>query len=266
MFPAPSPSTSQFLFGGATPGTMEFQKTALSAARKSHPPLIPPHSAELKSESNTAAHANPGHGDAPKPRQPSDPFNADSAHNAANGLYLLAQMGGAPNAYQQSSHITNAIQPNTMDSSPNLAKRAVVNNAASAGRNSAAPNSIRGVSEMSNDRSESSLEPDSGAPSSGGRKGRNTRAKATAATTGKRKNDAGSDTSKANASKKSKNTRSAMSGSDDAEGDEDEDQQNELRKDGKKMTDEEKRKNFLERNRYVHSVLPGVTTFLGNDY
>jgi len=254
MFPASSPSTSQLFFGGATPGTMEFQKTALSAARKSahpQPPLIPPQNSELKSEDNVS-HVNSSH-DQSKSRQPSDPFNADPAHNAANGLYLLAQMGGsgAPNPYQQ-SHMSSGIPPNAtnMDSSPNLAKRAAMNNATSAASRavsgSVVANGVRGVSEISNNRSDSSEEPEG----TSARKGRSTRGKSTTTNTGKRKNDGGSD-GKSAMNKKSKNARSAMSGSDDGEPEDyDDDGQNDTRKDGKKMTDEEKRKNFLERNRY----------------
>ncbi|KAF8538540.1 Aft1 HRA domain-containing protein, partial [Trichophaea hybrida] len=238
MFPAPSPSTSQLFFGGATPGTMEFQKTALSAARKSahpQPPLIPPQSNELKSEDNVS-HINSSH-DQSKSRQPSDPFNADPAHNAANGLYLLAQMGGGsgPNPYPQ-SHMSSGIPPNAtnMDSTSRAVSSSIVSNG------------VRGVSEMSNNRSDSSEEPENGMST---RKGRSTRGKSSTANTGKRKNDGGSD-GKSATNKKSKNARLALSGSDDGEmEDYDDDGQNDTRKDGKKMTDEEKRKNFLERNR-----------------
>jgi ATF/CREB family transcription factor len=253
MFPAPSPSTSQLFFGGTTPGTMEFQKTALSAARKSahpQPPLIPPQT-ELKNEDNLN-HPNSNLKDQPKPRQSSDPFNADPAHNAANGLYLLAQMGGAPNNYQP-PHMSSGIPPNAtnnIDSSPNLAKRAAMNSATSAANravsNSGAPNGARGISELSNTRSDSSEEPENGA----GRKGRGSRGKVATVTTGKRKNDGGSDGGKATTNKKSKSARAT---SDDGEMDDydDDDGQNDIKKDGKKMTDEEKRKNFLERNRYI---------------
>lgn len=252
MFPAASPSTSQLLFGGSTPGTMEFQKTALSAARKSahsQPPLIPPQT-ELKIEDkHTHTH------DQPKPRQASDSFSVDPAHNAANGLYLLAQMGAPPNAYQ-SSHMASGIHPNAtnnLDSS--LAKRAAMNNASSAAsravsQNSAAPNGVRAVSEMSPQRSDSSEEPESG------RKGnKNSRGKATGASASKRKNDTGSDGSKS--AKKAKSTH-AMSDDGEME-DYDDDGQNDLRKDGKKMTEEEKRKNFLERNRYVRLMFPQLS-------
>lgn len=254
MFPAPSPNTTQLFFGGATPGTMEFQKTALSAARKSahsQPPSIS-QSSELKSEDNNN-HANSSHNDQQKPRQPSDPFNADPAHNAANGLYLLAQTGTSMSPYQQ-GHMSAGIAPNAtnnMDSSPNLAKRAAMNNANSAANraaSNAAANGARGASEMSNNmRSDSSEEPESGS-----HKGRNARGKsASTSNIGKRKNDGGSDSGKGSA-KKPKNALSAMSGSDgEGDGEDYDEDGHETRKDGKKMTDEEKRKNFLERNRFV---------------
>ncbi|KAI5858066.1 hypothetical protein BZA05DRAFT_331540 [Tricharina praecox] len=221
MFPAASPSTSQFLFGGSTPGTMEFQKTALSAARKSthsQPSLLPPHT-ELKSEDNH-------HHDQSKPRQTSDSYGVDPAHNAANGLYLLAQMGAPPNAYH-------------------LAKRAAMNSASSAAsraasQNPVVSNGVRAVSEMSPQRSDSSEEPESGRKG-----GRNSRGKTMGASTSKRKIDTGSDGGKS--AKKAKSTQ-AMSDDGEME-DYDDDGQNDLRKDGKKMTEEEKRKNFLERNR-----------------
>jgi ATF/CREB family transcription factor len=254
MFPAPSPSTSQFLFGGGTPGTMEFQKTALSAARKSthsQPPLIPPQT-ELKTEDNlNHPHPNSSLNDQSKPRQQSDPFHADPAHNAANGLYLLAQMGAPPNSYQ-ASHI--GIPPNAtnnMDSNPSLAKRAAMNSATSAANraasNSAAPNGVRGMSEASNHRSDSSEEPENAA----GRKGRAARGKAATTATGKRKNDGSSDGGKTATNKKAKSARATSDDGEMEDYDEEEDGQDGVKKDGKKMTDEEKRKNFLERNRYI---------------
>ncbi|KAI5795037.1 Aft1 HRA domain-containing protein [Geopyxis carbonaria] len=258
MFPAPSPSTSNLFFGvgGATPGTMEFQKTALSAARKSHPPpLMQPQPQDVNpDDSNGGNHVNHKESHGHK-RQPSDSFNTGPEHNAANGLFMLAQLGGAPNTYQpQGPHIASGIQTNgpggSMESSPTLAKRAAVNNAQSvniANRNmsSSIPNSVRGMSEMSNDRSGSSQEPE---PMSG-RKSRNTKGKG--AGTGKRKNEEViGNGNKPPSNKKSKPSRSMSDDMDDEMMDDmDDDQGDGLRKDGKKMTDEEKRKNFLERNR-----------------
>jgi ATF/CREB family transcription factor len=271
MFPVPSPSTSQLFFGGgSTPGTMEFQKTALSAARKSHPPppLIPPSSQDIKMDdaapnpvNQTASiqQPNPHNNPQQKPRQPSDPFN-DSAHNAA---YMLAQLGGQPNQYQQQppQHMqASAMQQNgnmSMESSPNLAKRVAVNNANTANQNRSfsgpsAQSSVRGTSEMSPEGSDSDEE-----HTQNGRK-RNTKGRSNT-NTGKRKNEETNTGGKAGGSaKKTKNSRSGMSGSDDGEEYEENEHGETQRKDGKKMTDEEKRKNFLERNRYVNLYLYSI--------
>lgn len=249
LFTAPSPSIPQFLF--TTPGTMEFQKTAISAARKSNSQssLISQHTTDSKSEINPS---NPSQ-DRIKLRQSSDPFDA---HTAANGLYLLAQMGGAPNTYQPAQVTSMAsIQPRvttSVDSSPNLAKRAAVNNATSVSRVvpfPSMPNHIRGVSEISNGENRSSPELDAAASS---RERKRTNSKGKTASTVKRKSVGPLDNGKPSTTKRPKNMRAAMSMSDDGEPepeDYEDDGQNDTRKDGKKMTDEEKRKNFLERNR-----------------
>ncbi|TGZ76738.1 hypothetical protein EX30DRAFT_230439 [Ascodesmis nigricans] len=255
MFPAPSPSA--FYPGAGTPSTIEFQKTAM-AARK---PLIPPTSQDPKQD--LSAHPatlmdqlNPHHH---KPRQMSDQY-ADQ--HAANSLYILAQATGAPsNAFMSNPHLQSGMQPNNgpsaMDSSPNMAKRAVVNTAAvttttapgSKFSGSTSASVARGVSEMSLDRSDSSQEPE---PSSA-RKGRNAKSRGTPANTGKRKNDETSAGGKGTPNKKSKPAGRAMSMSDDGDDYGDDGQQNNSdsgkNKDTRKMTDEEKRKNFLERNR-----------------
>jgi ATF/CREB family transcription factor len=99
----------------------------------------------------------------------------------------------------------------------------------------------RGVSEMSNGSDESDQKPQTRA------KGK----KNTTATNGRRKADEAP--AKAPPAKKSK----ANSGAASSNGDEDEHSDDDMDKfddngNGKsKMTDEEKRKNFLERNRYV---------------
>ena len=222
---------------------MEFQKTAMSAAMKK-PSLIPQQS-ELKLEDNS----NSGHNDQTKPRQPSDPFNADPAHNAANGLYLLAQTGNNLGSYQQ-GHMSGGIAPNATNmDSPSLAKRAAMNNANSVANRAASSAAANGTRIDMHMRSDSSEEPDN---NSSNRKGgsRNSRGKsASTQSAGKRKNEGGSDNGKGSA-KKAKSSRSLMSGSDgEGDGEDYDEDGHETRKDGKKMTDEEKRKNFLERNR-----------------
>jgi ATF/CREB family transcription factor len=251
---------------------MEFQKTALSAARKSHPqlPSIGSQSQEVKPEENhinNPTHQVNGTNDQSKQRQSSDPFNADPAHNAANGLFMLAQLGnGAPGYQQAPSHMAGVpvSAAGSIESSPNLAKRAAVNNATSAvGVNnrsvssSSVSNTVRGMSEISNDMSDSSQERDmmtSMTAGSRNAKGKNGKGKGAATSTGKRKNEDTNGGNKAS-NKKTKNAQRMGPGSDDGFDMEDDDDD---KKDTKKMTDEEKRKNFLERNRYettIHNVV-----------
>jgi ATF/CREB family transcription factor len=204
-----------------------------------------PHLHERKPDDNTqSVHDRP-----PKPRQPSDPFGHDPAHNAANGLYLLANQ--IPEGYQQAAPIHGVPTSNpggSLDSSPNLAKRAAVNSAAHSGHapnrsisGSSVSNTVRGVSEMSENMSDSSQEKETPA------RKRNAKSKAGAASTGKRKNDE----APKSASKKSKAAPKSQASDDGMDGDENEDDldENGEKKDTKKMTDEEKRRNFLERNR-----------------
>jgi hypothetical protein len=72
-----------------------------------------------------------------------------------------------------------------------------------AASNFAAPNGVRGMTEASNHRSDSSEEPENAA----GRKGRAARGKAATTATGKRKNDGSSDGGKTATNKKAKSAR-----------------------------------------------------------
>lgn len=255
MFPAPSPG----FYGGTTPGAMEFQKTALSAARRSShpapPPLAPPPTTqESKPEMIHPPPTLDPMANQHKPRQDS---YADPAHNAASGLFLLANQ--QPQYSQQQHHHPPGIQangPSTLGGSPDLSRRgpAIANGpsaTAPGSKFSGAPaNDARGISEMSNDRSGSSMEPEQST-----RRGKSTKAKAAPASTGKRKNEE----SAANGAKSTPNKKRnrAMSATTDEGEDygEDGDNQDTERKDGRKMTDEEKRKNFLERNRFGFSLV-----------
>lgn len=292
LFSAPSPATNalfQFI-GGGTPGTMEFQRTALSAARKSThppPPLVAPH---IKTEDRAS---NPDHSQQ-KQRQHSDGFHAaDPAHNAASGLFLLARakhpeqedvaaanaaIGGSGPGYQAGNQVPSGISggagATTLDNtSPSLAKRALVNNASNAAMGAAVnrsasggsiPNSVRGISEISDDFS------DSGGDEIPTSLKRNTRAKnakskpSSSSTTARRKAEDSPGGGGRSQNKKAKGPQGqsmSVSGSDDGM----DDGKDEGGKDSKKMTDEEKRKNFLERNRYVNFysffLLVSVVTF-----
>lgn len=273
IFAAPSSAMFQFVgSGGATPGTMEFHKTAIAAARKSQPPLNTSHQISVKPEEN-ASGLNNEH-DQQKPRQHSDPYHgSDPAHNAASGLFLLAQaqhQQGDTNAvgtgYQGGNQLPSGMPVSNggpiENSSPSLAKRAVVNSANNAAMSSAVnrsvsggsmANSVRGMSEISDDFSDSggegemqNLNTNSGSRNTRARKGKNS-----GPTTARRKAEdqsPGGGRSQQNKKTKGNQGQSVSGGSDDGNDGMDMDD-NQTGKDGKKMTDEEKRKNFLERNR-----------------
>lgn len=247
MFPAPSPN-SQALFaqlasGGATPSTLDFHRTAMSAAAKrdqngtaprpqtqqtsqaqqpqqhsvtSQPQEMPNGASTNKSE------AKPASG-------PFDPHDND----AANGLFMLAQgRNGAQNANQFAvtsgapGHAHPApVAPQNMNTSPQMSSV-----------NGGSIGSARGMSEgsMMSDESEQAR------PNTRGRGKKNP-----PPTNGRRKAD--EPPSKAPANKKSKANNSMPMDMDMSD-----DESKMKYEDGgskSKMTDEEKRKNFLERNR-----------------
>lgn len=275
IFASPSSAIFQFVgsvgSGGATPGTMEFHKTAIAAARKSQPPLNTSHQISVKPEENSS---NPNNEHEQKSRQHPDPYHgSDPAHNAASGLFLLAQaqhqQGDTTTTgpgYQGSNQLPPGMSGSNGgsidNSSPSLAKRAVVNSANNVAMNTAInrsvsggsmANSVRGMSEMSDDFSDSGGEGEMQNPNtnSGSRNTRARKGKGPGSTTGRRKAEdqsPGGGRSQQNKKSKGNQGQSVSGGSDDGNDGMDMDD-NQTGKDGKKMTDEEKRKNFLERNR-----------------
>lgn len=233
MFPAASPG-SQALFaqlqsGGATPSTLDFQRTAAAAKRNQQgqlpqPVTSQPQDLSIKSEV----------------KPPAGPFDADS--DAANGLYLLASQGrngaGNQNSYASAPQPQVHAHPMPMPQQANMPQ---MNGGGSVGDRSA-----RGVSEAGSQVSDESQ------PSRPNTRGKGKRNSGTATNVGRRKAD-NEPPAKAPASKKAKTngggsaaTRFEVSPSSPEEEEDDDDS-----KDGprSKMTDEEKRKNFLERNR-----------------
>jgi len=237
MFPAPSPNSQalyqQLASGGATPSTLDFHRTAMSAAA-------------VQKGQGGANGANSRLDDKRAPvapmdpalqQQPQQPTFGQHDNDAANGLFLLAQAGNgaqANNQFAVPNPVTSNINNRSHETSPNMSKR---NNG-----------SIGGQSEMSGDISDSG---DQGKPATRARGKRASGSKA-AATNGKRKQD---DTPvKQSSAKKQKNNNPTMNM--DMDGMDSEEEQANIKEeqyhaDGKKMTDEEKRKNFLERNRHV---------------
>lgn len=235
MFPEPSPGT-QAMFnslasGGATPGTLDFQRAAVNAAsaNKRTLPLAQPNITSQPQDSSSNNDVKPN----------ISQFDRHDAADAANGLFMLAN---APP--QQTNHY--AVAPpmpvhahpqsnmnrgnHSTDTSPHMGHR----NGGSISTN----NSARGVSEGSySDEQEQAARPNTRG------KGKRTNTQ----TNGRRKTD--DNIPKAPANKKVKgNNGNAIEPEPQSEEELDM-SKDEYNANGKKMTDEEKRKNFLERNR-----------------
>ncbi|KAF6826947.1 bZIP transcription factor [Colletotrichum musicola] len=259
MFPAPSPNSQQLFAqlasGGATPSTIDFHRTALSAAAKresqaqNQAQQQPPQTSvtsQPQDMPNGVATAKP---DVKQPG-PFDPHDND----AANGLFMLAQgrNGAQPPGFNSTSQPQSHPQPapappQGTETSPQMSS---ANGAGSAGAGS----SVRGVSEGGSAVSDES---EQARPSTRGKGKRNSTGGST--TNGRRKAEEAP--AKAPPSKKSKTTNNInnasapdmMMNGDESHSDDDEDMKFKMEKDEggskSKMTDEEKRKNFLERNR-----------------
>ena len=223
MFPAPSPNSqtilSQLQSGGATPSTLEFHRTALNAARRNglNPPTTQaPTTTEPEQQLTSMEN---------KPTQPAvvDPFTHHDAADAANGLFMLAKGGQAAitNMYSVSAPNNQMpVQPSAPE--PSTDTRRLTRQATNSLGNN------RETTEGSDTQGEQKS-----ATRGKGKKSTTTRS------TGRRKAE---DTSSKGSNKKAKTEEG--DGSQKGESEE-----------PKKMTEEEKRRNFLERNRFVAPFL-----------
>ena len=244
MFPEPSPNTQAYLqmsSGVATPSTLDFHRTAMSAAaaQKRDP---------LQSQMNiTSQPQDPINAMEVKPPLPGQ-FDQHDANDAANGLFLLAQTGAARNGSQPANHYAMASQmPVQATHQHGMPMGGQSTNTSPVMRNqngSISTNSGRGASEMSG-VSEENEQPHK--PNTRG-KGKRT-STAVSQTNGRRKAD---ETPSKPANKKAK-ANSGLAMSEPPSDEEPDMSKDEYNANGKKMTDEEKRKNFLERNRLVYS-------------
>ena len=260
MFPAPSPNTqaifAQIASGAATPSTIDFHRTAMSAAaakanreqpaNQTAPTSQPPESngVAVKTES--------------KPASGFDPHDND----AANGLYMLAQ-GAQTRSGAQTQYPVGGNQPVHAHPAPappptNVpAPAAVATNSASTsphmnGNGNSVPPAEPGARSVSEARSGISEESEQAKPPAKG-KGKRGAGPTTAANGRRKAEDA---PAKQPANKKTK-TASSINGMDEPTSDEeDEDDKGNDSQPKSKMTDEEKRKNFLERNRYALIAQP----------
>jgi ATF/CREB family transcription factor len=233
MFPEPSPNSqalfSQLASGGATPTTLDFHRTAMNAAA---------------AQKREAAQAQPNITSQPqdlngmdvKPPLPGQ-FDQHDANDAANGLFLLAQARNGPqptNHYTMASQMPVHAHPSNMQ----MGGQSVETSPTMINRNggSISTTSGRGVSEMSgfSEENEQQSRP-------------NTRAKGKRGSTDVQTNGR-KDSSKPASKKSKRNNGNAMEMEPQSE-EEPDMSKDEYNANGKKMTDEEKRKNFLERNR-----------------
>lgn len=242
MFPEPSPN-SQALFmasGGATPTTLDFHRTAMSAAAQKREQA----SQQVHQNITSQPQEQPNGLEVKPPSTNQFDSGSHDANDAANGLFLLAQARNGP---QPTNHYAMAPQlpvhahpqPNvniqmggtSTETSPHMANRH---------NGSISTTSGRGVSEMSSDDNEPQNRPNT--------RGKGKRGNPTAQTNGRRKATDETPT-KGPPSKKAKgNNNNAMLSEPQSEEELDMNK-DEYNANGKKMTDEEKRKNFLERNR-----------------
>ena len=242
MFPEPSPN-SQALFnqlaGAATPGTLEFQRTALNAAAAQRKI---PHS----QPSVTSQPADLPNGMDAKPQVPG-PFDQHDANDAANGLFLLAQAqtrNGAqiPGQYAMAPQMPVHAHPQPMMQmgQPTEASATMANDPADGRR-------VSTMSAQSDENDQSSR------PNTRGKGKRPSGAQANQ-TAGRRK--AEEPPAKGQSGKKAKgNNGLAMEPEPASEDEEEMGKEDYTHPNGKKMTDEEKRKNFLERNRLVYHLI-----------
>ncbi|KAN0070421.1 Aft1 HRA domain containing protein [Elaphomyces granulatus] len=244
MFPAPSPNSQAILTqlqnGGATPSTLEFHRTALNAAKKSG--LNAPTSNPVTESEQLSSMDG-------KTSQPAavDSFTHHDAADAANGLFMLAKGGQPPSGppfpiANRSSLPPQGIHGKTADQS---------RDASAAKRGSRSSNlnaSVSTAHEMAGDGSDTQGEQVKPTPKGKGR--RHAVPKSTTLSTGRRKLE--DTTPVKSSSKKTKGNNGTAHDLRMEPPDSDLDDERRLPstdKDGRKMTDEEKRRNFLERNR-----------------
>lgn len=242
MFPQPSPN-SQALYhqlqnGGATPGTLDFHRTAMTARAQtqannfnmtqngatSQPQQNQNIQPDLDSKPYQSNNSN-------RQQDAQDPFSSHQTNDAANGLYMLAQAGGQQRNAPQQQYPIQQQQGYPQGTQQDANKRGA--------KNSIGSTMSGGTEDVEGQYSDEDVKPQlkgKGKKGAGGKGQQN----------GKRKTDETPIKAQVNKRQKAEEPDDMMD--DDMQ---DMDMPDEIGADGKKMTDEEKRKNFLERNRYA---------------
>jgi ATF/CREB family transcription factor len=246
MFPQPSPNSqalyNQLQNGGATPGTLDFHRTAMNARAQNQ---VNSYNNNLQGTTTSQPQQNPNiQPDLDsKPYNPNnsqsqhdnqDPFGSHQTNDAANGLFMLAQAGGQ----QRNSQYPMQQQP----------QQSYQQQQQQNAQDTRGKGSIGSTMSGSTDGGDGQYS-DDGDHKPNTRNGRGKKGSTgggKAAANGKRKTE--ETPAKGPASKKQ---RASLAMSEEPD-DEDDGMDGMDGMDGdRKMTDEEKRKNFLERNRYV---------------
>ncbi|KAF2704726.1 hypothetical protein K504DRAFT_515992 [Pleomassaria siparia CBS 279.74] len=248
MFPAPSPNT-QAIFnlqsGGVTPSTADFHQSALRAAAQANQTKLPTSAAPTSQPEIAQIEMRQNYPQAQPPAQrgQNDHYANHDVSNAANDLLSFATQNGnsrsnggrmdfsMPNQPQQLTNVAHMpVQPVNQENGRRNTKGSI--------------NSMPGSADTG-DFSDSGRSEQKTTTRSRGKKGA-----ANGKQTGGTKRKA-NDAPKGNNQKTKANNGTAMSVGDEEEFDSDDESNMKVEADGttRKMTDEEKRKNFLERNR-----------------
>lgn len=248
MFPQPSPNSqalyNQLQNGGATPGTLDFHRTAMTARAQNHSNYLPQPAATSQPQANPNIQPdldskpyNPNQQNQQADNQ--DPFSAHQSNEAANGLFMLAQAGGQrgqqqgfPVPQHQQQGFPGMQQQQQQDQNMN----------GRAQKNSVISNMSGSTDNGQGDYSDGSVDTKPQRNGRGGKKG----SAGKGASNGKRKTDE-TPVKAQNKKQRGGNGQAVQSPEEDQEMEDD--HEDEAGPDGRKMTDEEKRKNFLERNR-----------------
>ena len=240
MFPQPSPNSqalyNQLQSGGATPGTLDFHRTAMTARAQQNQAsnfnMPQQNSATSQPQPNTNIQpdldSKPYQSNGSNQHQDQqDPFSTHQTNDAANGLFMLAQGGQRNNQQQYQMQQQQQQHQHQHAMQQDMNQRNSKNSVGSI---------MSGSTEGEGQYSDEDTKPQT---KSKGKKG--SASKGTQ--NGKRKTE--ETPSKAQANKRQRASTAEEDDDDEMDG------MDEHGPDGRKMTDEEKRKNFLERNRYL---------------
>lgn len=258
MFPQPSPN-SQALYnslqsGGATPGTLDFHRTAMTArahSQQNNNFNMPNPTSQSQQNPNIQPDldSKPYNPNAPQQQQENqDPFSSHQTNDAANGLFMLAQAGGQQQ--QQRNGQQNFGMPPQQQAQQNyhgMQQDQNVDNRAA--KNSVGSNMSGDTENGPGDYSDVGSETKPQARTARGKKG----SAGKGAANGKRKTD--ETPSKPN--NKRQRTSTSMGSAMDMEMDDEEDNDDgamvDTHPDGKKMTDEEKQRTSWSATVLLHS-------------